>query len=242
MERFRKRLKRELYVIRMRRLWEYLFILVIIAVVWSLYKWLVPTGGELYRPDFKNGFDLYLEEGYTYTYDQDDWRKRIYYETPHSIWLVTDEHLKDAILSLCFAMKGYREYDGGQDSLGVSSSRIKFYPRVYLDTGSYCYKIDILNWTNYYPGDYPSPPISPIWDELPNEPLLTVQRFDLSLKPEFEDSYSYAKNSFGTDSLNRQGYFGWYSRLSRQRWDELLSLASSVNSDVAEIVWSTVDS
>lgn len=105
-----------------------------------------------------------------------------------------------------------------------------------MDTGLFCYSIEILNWDNYSGSAWA---YFPIRQELFNEPVLHVCRLDLSLKPESEASYYYAKDYSGPDSINIKGGSGWYSTISQEHLDELLALASSTSAVNAEIVWTS---
>jgi hypothetical protein len=189
------------------------------------------VGGELYSADFKNGFNLYIEESY---FQQND-SAGGYSETPHSVWLVSDALLKANILKLCKEISIYRQLERSSDIMLGDALNIEHYSRLYLDTGSYCYRIDILNWKNYSGGAWVQYPIR---IERFNEPTLHILRLDLSLS-ESEDSYSFAKGYFGPDSVNSDGGFGWYSTISQKHLDELLLLTTDVCAINAEIVWTT---
>ena len=207
------------------------FFLVICIFVIILAVWPKPEGGELFSADFKNGFDLYIEDSYALLINSDGWP----FDSPHSIRRVAHERLKSEILKLCKEIASYRELDRSKDVMS-GAARLRYHPRIYLDTGSYCYRIEIFNWDNYSGkawADYP------VRQERFGEPVLHVKRIDLSHKPESEASYSYAKNHGGPDSLNNEGSSGWYSIMSQEHMDELLSLVYSVGEKNAEIVWST---
>jgi hypothetical protein len=191
-----------------------------------------PVGGELYHADFKNGFDLYIEDSYAVLINSDGWPM----DTPHSIWRVTDEYLKDDILRLCKEIESYRELKKISDIMLGGTARRRCFSRIYLDTGSYCYRIEILNWKNYSGNSWR---FFPIRQELYGEPVLYVKRIDLSLKPEAEATYSFAKNYGRSDSINSEAGSGWYSTISQESLDELLALARSVGDANAEIVWSS---
>lgn len=191
-----------------------------------------PEGGELYDADFKNGFDLYIEESYSQLIDSSGGPM----ETPHSIWLVSDVHLKSEILRLCREIEHYRELEVVNDIMLAGTPRLEYFPRIYLDTGSFCYSIEILNWNNYSGSAWA---YFPIRQELFNEPVLHVCRLDLLLKPESEASYYFTKRFSGPDSINSIDGHGWYSTISKEHLDELLTLASSTSVVNAEIVWTS---
>lgn len=214
-----------------------LFLILLLLLVISVSVMILAVrpklvGGELYNADFKNGFDLYIEERYSQLINSSGGPM----ETPHSIWLVSDEHLKSEILGLCKEIKSYREFKVVNDVMLGAVPRFSFFPEIYLDTGSFCYKIVILNWDNYSGSAWA---YFPIRQELFNEPVLRVYRLDLSLKPESDDSYYFAKDYFGPDSINSKGGRGWYSTISQEHLDELLALASSIGDVNAEIVWTS---
>jgi hypothetical protein len=209
-----------------------LLLLVISALVIILDVGPKLVGGELNNADFKNGFDLYIEESYKQLINNDGGPM----ETPHSIWRVSDEQLKGEILRLCKEIQSYRELEVAKDIMLGGTARFRLFPRIYLDTGSFCYRIEIFNWTNYSGNSWR---FYPIRQELYGEPVLHIKRLDLSLKPESESSYSYAKTHNGPDSLNSEGGSGWYATISQENLDELLALARDISAANAEIVWTT---
>ena len=186
------------------------------------------VGGELYRPDFKSGFDLYIEESYDLLFQE-----RMFTETPHSIWLVSDENLKSTVLGLCLEIKQYRELEVIQDIMAGTPLMMRYFPRIYLDIGSFCYSIEALHWDTYSGDGWT---YSPIRIELFNEPVLYIKRIDLLEKPEQDDSFIFAKRHSRGDSVNNYGGNGWYSTISQESLDKLLSLISNVNAENAEIV------
>jgi hypothetical protein len=191
-----------------------------------------PVGGELFNADFKNGFDLYIEDSYDLRINSAGWP----IEIPHSIWRVSDEQLKGEILRACKELKSYRELEAAKDIMLGGKASLRLFPRIYLDTGSFCYRIELLNWTDYYDSSWR---YYPIRQELYGEFVLHVKRLDLSLKPESEASYSYAKTHHGPDSLNNEDGFGWYSTISEENYVELFALAFDISAANAEIVWTS---
>lgn len=142
--------------------------LVICVLVIILAVWPKPEGGELFSADFKNGFDLYIEDSYALLINSDGWP----FDSPHSIRRVADERLKSEILKLCKEIASYRELDRSKDIM-LGAARLRYHPRIYLDTGSYCYRIEIFNWDNYSGkawADYP------VRQERFGEPVLHVKR------------------------------------------------------------------
>jgi len=190
----------------------------------------MPVGGEIFSADFNEGFNLFIEERYTLSYISN-----VFSETQHSIWLVTDGHLKNEVLSLCKEIRVYRELDVVSDMMLGTPPRLEFLPRIYFDTGSFCYRIELLNWDNHSGGAWVD---FPIRQELFNDSVLIIHRIDLSQKPSSDDPYSFARDYFGADSINSEGGCGWYSTLPIEQLAELLSLASNISESNAEIIWS----
>ena len=208
-----------------------IFAIVLFVIIPLLRPRLI--GGELFEADFKNGYNLYIEESYIQLL-----RQGIFEETSHSIWMITDEYLKHEVFELCKEIENYRELEVVYDIMFGTPSKLDYYPRIYLDTGSFCYSIEVVNWYNFAGDPWAWYPIR---NECLNEPVLTIRRIDLSEKTETKDSYLFARTYFGPDSVNRYGGSGWYSTLSQKNLENLLSLSSSVSIENALIVWSSVN-
>jgi hypothetical protein len=183
-----------------------------------------PVGGELFAPDFRNGFHLYVVEEHIDYYNPDE-------ETPHNTWTVIDEGTKDAVYQLFDDMKSYIEHDPAHILLG-DPPMFWVLPETYFITESYGYRIRILDWRNYRREIYAEyMRIS----ELYREPVLYVDRIDMALNTENEDYFDYLSGYIGQDSLNSAWYRGWISTMPRESFDELLSLLNSIDSTVAEV-------
>lgn len=226
-----------LYKDRRNTRFDYLHPLLVVMLVMVLLLVVAQTlrpkliGGELYPPDFTNGFNLYIEESYVLQFS---FSQSLFTETPHSVWLVSDEVLKSSVFEFCREIKVYRELDVVEDIMLGTPSEISYFPRIYFDTGLYCYIIEILNWDNYASDSWAWYPIRV---EHFNKPVVYLQRIDLSHQLESESSYVYGKNYIGPDSVNSDGW-GWYSTISQKHLDELLFLIRSVSDETAVCVHS----
>jgi uncharacterized protein YcfL len=186
-----------------------------------------PVGGEIFTPDFTAGVKIYIEETYSKSMDGHD----MLVETPHSVWLVSDEGIIEEILSLCGEITQYRQFEIVSDIMYGNTTVYEYLPRIYLVTDTVCYSIEILNWENYS-GDEWS--YWPIRQELFGEPVLHVFRIDLSLMPESETAYSFVRNFFTRDSVNSEGGAGWYSTMPQQSMNELINLLGNIGADNSE--------
>ena len=191
-----------------------------------------PKGGELFTPDFADGAELYVEEGYELSFSRAENPAGAFAETPHAVWRVTNGDLKTDIRSLCGELRQHREQEKIRDFMLGTSERYVYLPRIYLVTDAVCYKIQIVNWDNHTGNEWSE---FPIRTERFREPTLQVSRLDLSQKPEGETPVGYARNYVGPDSLNGEGGAGWYSTLSQDSLNMLLLLLGSVGADNAEI-------
>ena len=187
-----------------------------------------PVGGEVFAPDLKHGVSVYVEEGYTFFLNDEG----IFEETPHSIWLVSDETLQEEILELCGKIRHFREFNSLYDVVLGTPPSMTYFPQICLITDSCCYRIRLLNWDNY---------ASPAWSALRirqeayGKPVAFVYRIDLSLKPEGEAAYTFVSGYSGRDTLNSRDGEGWYSAV--ETWadmDALLALLESVGPENAE--------
>jgi hypothetical protein len=119
------------------RITIYLYLLIlsvnVLALVLSRQQQLV--GGELYAPDFANGFRLYVTEGYIVNYKN-------YYTnstTPHSTWAVTDDELKNTVYRLCCDIESHIIINPGYLLAGTPSF-LRVLPR-----GSFDKLLNVLN-------------------------------------------------------------------------------------------------
>jgi hypothetical protein len=205
----------------------------LLLIICALAIWLIPNptliGGELYALDFKNGFDLYIEEGYSMK------RKSNFCEyeiEPHSVWFATDENVKDSVYRICAEIEQYREYDPASDLMLGSPPFIQNLPRILLDTHSVGYMIQILNWDNYSGDAWAGFPIK---NELYGNPVLLVSRCDLSSKADDESFLRFMDTNGEHYWSNTEWGFGWwYSIISQERLDDLLVLLNSIDSNNAE--------
>lgn len=204
-----------------------LILFIVVTFVVFLFRHLRPTGGMLYAGDFRNGFELYVEEACTFSSVGENQPKR---ESPHSMWRVSDEKLKETVYDICRKIETYCEYDDAIHSF-FGNPDWEYYPRIYLITDSVCYRIEIVNWNNYPNGTVPD------LEKMYGKPLLRVYRIDLSLKPESDSLYDFVKNYFGPDTMNRENKWGWYSTLSQKGQDQLLKLVQSVGAGNAENIF-----
>ena len=196
-----------------------------------LRRQLWPTGGMLFAKDFKNGFDLCVEEAYSVSILKTD-RLTVQNE-PHSLWQVTDAQMKESVYDLCRQIRKYRQFDREKDVFyGVAERTL--YPAIYLLTEDYCYRIEIVNWENYSGEEWARLPIR---KEMFGEPLLIVFRIDLSQLSETDSLYSSLKNYFASDSLNNEQGIGWYSTIARESLERLLALLRKVGADNAKSVF-----
>lgn len=179
------------------------------------------VGGEISSSDFEDGVEVYIEEGYAIT------------EAPHSIWLVSDEDIAEEILSFCGSVKQYRQVEKSSDIMYGEAGDFEYLPRIYLVTDEICYSVEILNWENYSGDEWSQ---FPIRQERSGEPTMHVFRLDLSLMPENKTPYSFAKESFASDTMNSESGVGWFSTMSQESMDELLNLLRSIGTENAEIV------
>ena len=202
-----------------------------VFLVVFLRRQLWPTGGMLFAPDFKNGFDLYVEEVYSVSVSGTD-RPAIQNE-PHSLWQVSDPQVKETVYELCRQIRKYRQFDREKDIFYGAAGRT-LYPGIYLLTENYGYRIEIVNWENYSGEEWARLPIR---KEMFGEPLLIVFRIDLSQLSGSDSLYSSLKNYFASDSLNDEYGIGWYSTLSRESLDRLLELVRKVGADNAKSVF-----
>ena len=186
-----------------------------------------PVGGKLFAPDFENGVELYVEDGYS-CYENS---YGVFTETPHSLWRISDQSLKEELLKLCGQIEPYRQMEKSSDIMLGGSHLYVYLPRIYLVGERVCYSIEILNWENYAGEEWA---YFPIREECFNEPVLHIYRIDLSLKPENEAAYSFARDYFGADSVNTEGGAGWYSVMPRQALNELLNLIDCIDAACAE--------
>lgn len=190
-----------------------------------------PVGGEIFPPDLEDGVKIYVEEGYSLI--NTDGAYTAPTESPHSIWLVSDENLNKEILKHCGEIKKYRQIEPVRDTMLGSADVYRAFPRIFLVADAFCYKIEILNWENFS-GDAWSG--FPIRRERFGKPTLRIFRIDLSSMPEGETPYDFAREYCGADSVNSEGGHGWYSMVSQQTMDELLSLLGGINTENAEEV------
>jgi len=191
-----------------------------------------PVGGELYRADFADGFLLYVEESYIQRFTDG-----VFTQTPHSIWLVTEERLRNEIFRLCINIKQYRELDCVNDTMLGAPLRLEFFPVIFFETDSFIYRISAINWGNFTSSAYA---YYPIRNELFGGPVFQVSRLDLSQFPATADPYSYSRDYSRSDSLNSERGVGWYSTISREHFDKLLLLVQNISYENAEIVWSHI--
>jgi len=183
-----------------------------------------PIGGEIDISDFEDGVKIYIEEGYS---------SGVSMEGPHSIWLVTDEDFNEEILSLCGSVKQHRQVEKSSDIMYGAAGDFEYLPRIYLATDAICYSVEILNWENYSGDEWTQ---FPIRQELSGEPTMHIFRIDLSLMPENKTPYSFAKEYFGSDTVNSESGVGWYSTMPQESMDKLLSLLWSIGTENAEKV------
>ena len=136
----------------------------LLLIICALAIWLIPNptliGGELYALDFKNGFDLYIEEGYSMKLKSNFYEYEI---EPHSVWFATDENVKDSVYRICAEIEQYREYDPASDLMLGSPPFIQNLLRILLDTHSVGYMIQILNWDNYSGDAWAGFPLASLW-------------------------------------------------------------------------------
>ncbi|MBO4872918.1 MAG: hypothetical protein J5496_05850 [Lachnospiraceae bacterium] len=208
-----------------------LFLSAAVFLAVFLRRQLWPTGGMLFAADFKNGFDLYVEEAYSVSVSETD-RPAIQNE-PHSLWQVSDPQIKETVYELCRQIRKYRQFDREKDIFYGAADRT-LYPGIYFITEDYCYRIEIINWENYSGEEWAGLPIR---KEMFGEPLLMVFRIDLSQMSGSDSLYSFVKNYFASDSLNSKQGIGWYSTLSRKSLKRLLGLIQKVGADNAENVF-----
>ena len=207
----------------------FVFSLILIIALLFVFLQPKPTGGEIYAPDFKDGFSLYVEEEHSIYFSLHS----PFIETPHTLWLVTDESVKTAVYNLCSNLERYREFLVGSDvMLGMPSVR-DYLPKIFFETPLYGYTIEVINWRNYGDSTWDSMPIKV---EMFDEPVLYVKRYDFSMRQKNEDTLGFFERYYGADSLNTEYEgLGWYSTLSQEQLDELLYLLSAIGTENAEI-------
>jgi hypothetical protein len=198
----------------------------VLALVLSRQQKLV--GGELYAPDFKDGFRLYVTESYIVNHNPHS-------TTPHSTWTVTDEELKNAVYRLCRDIKSHIINDPGRLPAGVPSF-LRVSPQIIFITESYGYKIQSIDWQNFLQRDADSLGLG----ELFGKPVLYIFRIDLTKKPaDIENALGYIRSYTLPDSVNNSltnGYGnGWISTMPRGSFDELLSVLNTIDNSVAEV-------
>ena len=212
-----------------------ILIISLLLVLCAFLIWLAlrPSlnGGELYSPDFKGGFDLYIEDSYIIKYSANNFEAE-----PHSTWLVTEDQVKASIYGICKHIEVYREFDPASDIMLGTPPSFTYLPTIYIGTQSFGYIIEILNWSNYSNDSWK---YFPIRSELYGSPVLRVFRYDLSQKPDDGSFVSFMDNCWGPDSMNTESGSGWYSVLTQSRLDELLILLSGIDSSNAELFSST---
>lgn len=203
-------------------------ILILLVVFWLKipYGNSQPTGGELFAPDFKDGFVLYIEEGYSLSVSGSGTQT----EVPHSVWQISDESLKSKILDLCSNIESYRQFQAISDIV-YGSGDVAYYPRIYLCAHSFCYRIEVLNWENFSGSTWVGYPIR---EEMFGEPVLHIYRIDLSLMTGSENPFVFSKDYFQPDSVNSEGGRGWYSIMSQESMNQLLNLIRSIGAENAE--------
>ncbi|MCL2126030.1 MAG: hypothetical protein FWH33_08615 [Oscillospiraceae bacterium] len=198
--------------------------LILVIIIWSLLQHRL-KGGELFEPDFDNGFDLYIEERYTQYLVNN-----IYEIDPHSLWLITNDDYKNSIYSICKTAVNYREFYLIHDVVFGTPYVFTYLPQIYFDTGTYVYRIQIVNWDNYVGSSWDSYSIK---NEMADSPLLLIWRFDVSSMPADVFVYDYVRAESGRDSLNSEGGGGWYSTIPREKIDELHDLLAGIGNNVA---------
>ena len=180
----------------------------------------VRSGGTVFPLDFLGGYSVYVESGYSSPT-----------ETQPPIWMVSDDDVKKDIFRLCKKIEQYRECIPYYDVMLGASQEFEYFPRLYLLTDSYLYRIDILNWDNYTSDSWRG---FPIRQEKFGEPVLHLWRVNRADIPEGESLF--ASSNFRSDSLNGYGGDGWYSTLTQKELDALLALLQSVGPDNAVVV------
>jgi len=184
-------------------------LLVLLVFYWPVISPFA-TGGELQNKDFRGGYDLYVEEGYTIllidgVYEEAD--------GTHLVWRVTDEGIKSRIFKLCGKINGYRETIPEEAVLG-SPTLVNNLPRIYFDAGEYGYAVEIVNWDMYEEG-------MAIKNELYPVPTMIVKQYLLPARQSGDDFYRVMKDSAAIVSE-------WYSTLTREQMGELTALLDNV--------------
>ncbi len=178
----------------------------------------VLTGGELYAPDFEDGYEIYVEESYT-----------LGEEATHTLWRVTDDILKEEIYSMGSQIQCYRERSG--DSMMYGTGEIL--PCVYFVTENYGYSICPMNWSEKTLATTQHI----IREELDDGPCFLVYRVALEDKPSSLSSLEYTRLCYMTesdsaqDSLNGDSGYGWFSVLPQDEYDEWIQLLESAGSN-----------
>lgn len=204
-----------------------ILVLLLMGMIWRTVS-CRPTGGEVYVPDFAHGVKIYVEEGYSSVSDGITEEPE-----PHAIWFVTDAEFHEEILHLCREIRQYRQVEKSSDIMLGAPDGFKYLPRVYLVTEAICYRIEILNWENYSGNAWLR---FPIRQECFGQPMMCMHRIDLSLMPEGETPYSFAKAYFGSDTMNSESGAGWYAAMPQESMDALLRLLLHIGTENAEKV------
>lgn len=233
----------------MSTLFTALFLLLAEAALILLLSYPVIRPGEVYSPDLKNGFDIYIEEGYPSAVPS-FWNNG---SASHSMWRVTDRELKNRIADLCMDIQCYRGLDPVHDvMLGGPSDDLDYSvpPTVCIVTDKAAYRIAPMNWANF---------AGPAWDNFPirqeaaGQPVMQFGRIDLGARPDDMDLYSFIAHSSGYDTdtvaklysailkpgdrFTASRYSCWYSMMpSQDGMDSLLALAGSVGPENSEKV------
>ncbi len=186
------------------------------------------TGGELYAPDFDNGFEVYVEEGYLPEEG-----------TTHILWRAEDDFYKKELYQVGAQLQCYRERSpNNYDWQTLFGGTAEILPSVYFITEKYGYAVIPLNWDDSHLRMLDGI----LMEELEEQPCFVVYRVDLSEKPSSLSALEYTRfyphnHSYVPDSLNGEDGIGWISLLppeNYEEWNALLDSAGSGNCTVEE--------
>ncbi len=184
------------------------------------------TGGELYAPDFDDGYEVYVEERFT------RWE-----DATHTLWRAEDDSYKEELYQLCTQLQCYRERgcdsDGNRtgDSQSLVGTFDEMLPSIYFVTEKYGYAVIPLNWSDKTLRTLDGL----LLEELGEQPCFVVHRVDLDEKPSSLSALDYTRffpynDMYERDSLNGENGYGWISLLSPENYEEWLDLLDSAGS------------
>jgi len=192
--------------------WAVVVIVTILAIlVPALLYFIDHKGGKVITTDLLKGYEIYIKT-----------------DVDGETIAVTDEHLRQEIMSLCKEISSYRELNVLHDILLGDSSKSKwcFDYQIFILAGNHGYSISWLNW------DYYEDPVFRSWRilrEKKDEPVAILLRITFDNEIAQDEKLGYLETYFSRDSMNSESGAGWYSVISAEKKEMLTDLISLVN-------------